>query len=251
MLAPPPPGNPGSTADEVWKGVVKRVGICLGVVCLGIFPGGSAQGSGCLPRGCLGRHRPPMRWPLLYSVCILLECILVSQVSVILFGWGGGGGVPMWLLPAMHFISLYRVPPNTKLYPFRALTPSYIQGPNCLWKDPVASDTCWPRLEACSNLLSWGSHCTSPPPPPVLTSGCRLLKHVQWASGYTSYRNAFLFSCQKIIKQWSFSEIFSLNSVTKIFVITVKGLEPATSCVREQDATTVPARHIWERVSLN
>ena len=36
----------------------------------------------------------------------------------------------------------------------------------------------------------------------------------------------------------------SLNSVTKIFVIAVKGLEPATSCARDQDATTVPVRHI-------
>ena len=29
----------------------------------------------------------------------------------------------------------------------------------------------------------------------------------------------------------------SANSVTKLFVITVKGLEPATSCVRDQDAS--------------
>ena len=36
----------------------------------------------------------------------------------------------------------------------------------------------------------------------------------------------------------------SLNSVTKIFLITVKGLKPATSCVRDQDATTAPARHM-------
>ena len=36
----------------------------------------------------------------------------------------------------------------------------------------------------------------------------------------------------------------SVNSVTKIFVITVKGLEPATSCVRDQDATSVPVRHM-------
>ena len=40
---------------------------------------------------------------------------------------------------------------------------------------------------------------------------------------------------------------FSLNVFTefsdKIFVITGKGLRPATSCVRDQDATTVPARH--------
>ena len=43
----------------------------------------------------------------------------------------------------------------------------------------------------------------------------------------------------------------SVNSVTKIFVITVKGLEPDTSCLRDQDATTVPERHIWETESLN
>ena len=38
----------------------------------------------------------------------------------------------------------------------------------------------------------------------------------------------------------------SVNSVTKTFVITVKGLEPATQppLVRDQDATTAPARHI-------
>ena len=41
---------------------------------------------------------------------------------------------------------------------------------------------------------------------------------------------------------------FSLNAFTefsdKIFVITEKGLKPATSCVRDQDVTTVPARHM-------
>ena len=43
----------------------------------------------------------------------------------------------------------------------------------------------------------------------------------------------------------------SLISVTKIFVITVKGFETATSCVRDWDATTVPARHMWGTGSLN
>ena len=33
----------------------------------------------------------------------------------------------------------------------------------------------------------------------------------------------------------------------KIFVITVKGLKLATSCVRDQDATTVPA-HVRDRI---
>ena len=51
---------------------------------------------------------------------------------------------------------------------------------------------------------------------------------------------------------------FSLNVFTefaefsdKIFVITAKGLEPATACVRDQDAATGPARHMWETGSLN
>ena len=34
------------------------------------------------------------------------------------------------------------------------------------------------------------------------------------------------------------------NSVTKISVITVKGLQHATSCARDQAATTVPTRHM-------
>ena len=40
--------------------------------------------------------------------------------------------------------------------------------------------------------------------------------------------------------------MFSLNLVTNIFVITVKGFEPATSRVRDQDATTAPAKQMWE-----
>ena len=45
--------------------------------------------------------------------------------------------------------------------------------------------------------------------------------------------------------------MFSVNSVTKLPVITGKGFEPATSCVQDQDATIAPARHIWETGSLN
>ena len=37
-----------------------------------------------------------------------------------------------------------------------------------------------------------------------------------------------------------------MNSVTKISVITEKGFKPVTSCVGDQDATTVPARHMSE-----
>ena len=46
--------------------------------------------------------------------------------------------------------------------------------------------------------------------------------------------------------------MFSLNSeksVTKICVITVKGLEPSTSCVRDQDATTTTDKtHVRDRI---
>ena len=48
-----------------------------------------------------------------------------------------------------------------------------------------------------------------------------------------------------------FPKCFSLNSaVTKKFM-TLKGLEPAISCVRDQHATTAPGRHIWETGSSN
>ena len=43
----------------------------------------------------------------------------------------------------------------------------------------------------------------------------------------------------------------SANSVTKVFVIAAKGFKPATSCVRDQDAATVPERHMWETQSLH
>ena len=44
-----------------------------------------------------------------------------------------------------------------------------------------------------------------------------------------------------------------MNSVTKIFVIAVKRLEPATQppLVRDQDTMPAPARHMLETASLN
>ena len=39
--------------------------------------------------------------------------------------------------------------------------------------------------------------------------------------------------------------------MTKIFFITIKGLEPVTTYIRVQDATTVPVRHMWETGSSN
>ena len=49
--------------------------------------------------------------------------------------------------------------------------------------------------------------------------------------------------------QWSFSLMFLRNSVEKY--LSLRGLEPTTSCVRHQDATTTPPRHMWEAKSLN
>ena len=43
----------------------------------------------------------------------------------------------------------------------------------------------------------------------------------------------------------------SLNSVTNIFDIAAKGFKPATSSVRDQNASTIPARPISETGSLN
>ena len=70
------------------------------------------------------------------------------------------------------------------------------------------------------------------------------------------FRNNFLKDFETFHQMWHLSSpsMFSLNStdsVTKIFGITVKRLDPATTCVRDQDATIEPARHMWETVSLN
>ena len=50
---------------------------------------------------------------------------------------------------------------------------------------------------------------------------------------------------------WNNVSLNSANSVTKIFGITVKGLELAITCVRDQQATTAPARHMLETGSWN
>ena len=81
--------------------------------------------------------------------------------------------------------------------------------------------------------------------------------HRVYARGHTS-KNSWWAWLQRVDARhlsfpWMFSlnSLNSVNSVTKIFVITVKRLEPATPCVRNQDATTVPSRHMWETGSLN
>ena len=43
----------------------------------------------------------------------------------------------------------------------------------------------------------------------------------------------------------------TLLRVVKIFVIIVKCLEPAAFCVKDQDVSAVPVRHLWETGSLN
>ena len=49
------------------------------------------------------------------------------------------------------------------------------------------------------------------------------------------------------MRHWSFSKWFHWIQWQKYMPL--KGLEPATSCVRDQDATTVPARYMWGTVS--
>ena len=51
---------------------------------------------------------------------------------------------------------------------------------------------------------------------------------------------------------WDFPECFHLIQwIQKQKYQSLKGLEPTTFCVRDQDATTAPARQIWETGSLN
>ena len=45
---------------------------------------------------------------------------------------------------------------------------------------------------------------------------------------------------------------FTVHRNTGVFPLLSKGLEPATSCAKDQDATTAPARrNMWETESLN
>ena len=55
------------------------------------------------------------------------------------------------------------------------------------------------------------------------------------------------------LKQNQFNRVFPkcFHWICWIFVITVKELEPATSCIRDQDVATAPARHMWKTGSLN
>ena len=67
-----------------------------------------------------------------------------------------------------------------------------------------------------------------------------------------------LCACMRILRQvtlclktiWVFPKCFHWIPWIQIFVITVKGFKPATSCIRDQDVTTAPARLMWETRSL-
>ena len=65
------------------------------------------------------------------------------------------------------------------------------------------------------------------------------------ATTYTHNVDLFLprSHLEQIIKISLMYLLNPLNSVTEVFVITENGFEPATSYVREEDATAAPARH--------
>ena len=80
-------------------------------------------------------------------------------------------------------------------------------GPYC---NPLhSSDIWWPKLDTCSNLFTWGHHCTGPQL--VLTSGGGLHTSGQ----YPPHWNAFLFhvwsSYVKGNKYWRWLSILPLN----------------------------------------
>ena len=63
-------------------------------------------------------------------------------------------------------------------------------------------------------------------------------------------RNKSVFDCLRLMG--CFRAMGTIEfSLTEIFVITVKGFEPATSCIIDQNATAAPARHISKMGSLN
>ena len=89
----------------------------------------------------------------------------------------------MWPLPMINWTSLYRTPS------VQDLGPPPVQGSTSCSLCTPASDIWWPRLYICSNLFTWGTHCTAH----FwwhLSAG-----YVWWASGkYASYWKSFLLS---------------------------------------------------------
>ena len=64
------------------------------------------------------------------------------------------------------------------------------------------------------------------------------MKKIGASKNFTVYRSATV-SFNVFIEFAEFSD--------KIFVITVKGFQPATSCVRDDDVPKTPIRHIYVR----
>ena len=102
----------------------------------------------CLHFFCICLHlfayffTPPPQYrrrPLLWTVRILLECILVSVAFVCLFI---GEGSHVTIIHDALDPTIQWLPPG----PHCTGTPSPV---------PPRSDIWWPRLEACSNLFTW------------------------------------------------------------------------------------------------
>ena len=94
---------------------------------------------------------------------------------------------------------------------------------------------------------------------PVGSILCRQtsFSHLVQNSQKWQYWHSRFFTTVKIINSCRlesngvYPKSFSLNSVKKNDIKRTRACHPATSCVRDQHATTAPARHSWEIVSLN
>ena len=100
------------------------------------------------------------------------------------------------------------------------------------------------------SLLVYHPHPPSPGPRSRLPPGSSACWEIRATSGwYASYWNVFLlfeFSQNVFIE---FSE-FSDKTIC-YYSKRTRTCHPATSCLRDQHATTVPARHMWETGSIN
>ena len=85
-----------------------------------------------------------------------------SVLAFITAGQRSCGKVVFSVMPvcSLHWTSLYRVPALPTLH--ICLPPNRVPTPPSL-KDPVPSDTWWPRTDTCSNLSTWRPHCEGCP----------------------------------------------------------------------------------------
>ena len=77
-----------------------------------------------------------------------------------------------------------------------------------------------------------------------------------------SHHRTKIFADERMVLGWSEHNNYDTNRYNGVFpncfhwiqwqkYLSLKGREPATSCLRDQGATTVPARHLWETESFN